>query len=309
MRLRFPRILRDNRRTIAIAGAVAGVGIATYVILRPGKKKGLGPMVDGFAGVGGTGQDGENPPRWPLWGPVHTVQDELVAPGWYADVLTGSNDNFACNATSLSDALAKGDKHGSYFDCKDLTGKGDPQPLTFRIRLGPLDEPRIVRAEVTIVDVDGVTNATRWRTNKKTSGRKNGNLDVNEYWFEGPRDETCYREVLARRFDGIEEGPYLVRRRDPCSPKTNPQPYHLYRAQREVTLKGWFGTTREWFAKIANGTPYPIRSAIPNGKNYVAQYDLSLGVDAQGVFVDGVVAASLPSMPLRVTIQWATRPG
>lgn len=255
------------------------------------------------------GEGEGSPPRWPLWGPVHTVQDTVAAPGWYSDVLTSPNDDYPCGADSFSDSLAKQDKHGQYFDCHDITGLGNPQPMPFRIRLGKLDEPRIVRAVVTIVDVEGVTNATRWRTNKETNGRKNGNLDVNEYWFEGSRDETCYTEELARSFNGPTEGPYSVRRPKPCSPKTIPQPYHLYRAQRETAPKGWVGQTREWFAKIAEGTPYPTRSAIPEGDGYVAQYDLSLGADAQGVYVDGVVQPSLPPLVLRVTVEWATRPG
>jgi len=254
--------------------------------------------------------DEESPPRWPLWGPVHTVQDIVEAPGWYSDVLTSPNDSYPCGADSYAESKNRGDSHGQYWDCHDVSGLGNPQPMPFRIRLGQIEGSKIVRALVTVVDVDGVTNATRWRTNKKTSGRKNGNLDVNEYWFEGSRDEACYSEVLARSFNGPTEGPYSVRRTEPCSPKTKPQPYHLYKAQREVTPKGWVGsTTREWFSKIAEGTPYPTRTAIPAGGSYVALYDLSLGADAQGVYIDGVVEPSLPPMVLRVTVEWATRAG
>lgn len=254
--------------------------------------------------------DKNNPPRWPLWGPVHIVQDVIDAPGWYSDVIMKPGDDFPCSASTLGQSADRGEWHGNKWDCNlNLFAKGDPHPLPFRIRLGVIEGQRIVRAVVTIVDVEGVTNATRWRTSKKSSSRKNGDLDVNEYWFDGPRDETCYTEVLARSFNGTTEGPYLVRRSDPCSPKTKPQPYHLYKAQREVAPKGWIGQIREWFAKIAQGTPYPTRNSIPIGGDYVALYDLSLGADAQGVYIDGVVEPSLPSMTLRVTVEWATRAG
>ena len=305
-------------RTWAWIGGGVGVSLAALAVFGSDRKKHTPPVggINGWLGPADSGQDaapgpepGEGkPPRWPMWGPVHTVQGEISLHGWYSDVLTSPNDNWPCGATSLGDSLAKQDKHGSNFDCKDLSGIGDPEAVPFRMHLGPVDGAQIVRAVVTVSDKDGVTNATRWRTKKNSNARKNGNLDVNEYWFEGPRDETCYAEVLARRVDGASIGPYLTRRPTSCTPYTIPQPYHLYRAQRETAPKGWVGQVREWFAKVADGTPYPNRDAIPGG-TYVAQYDLSMGVDGQGVYIDGLVAPSLPDLDLRVTVQWATRPG
>lgn len=260
--------------------------------------------------------DVDNPPRGRVWSEPTNVTAAVEARGWYMDVISGTAQNdrpcgFKGGALTDPPGYLYDDCGGSCFRCKERNGEATPVPESFRVDFGKLDGPRIVAADVRIVDVEGIVARTEPRTRKDSSGRKRGWLDVNEYTLQGAARETVYCERLARKIDGATLGAYLTRRKLPCIdlPATPVQPYTLYRALRDTTkdLATW--ETWEWFAKVKNDAPADAtRSPIGGKGSYRGLYDLRLEVDETGVFVAGRVAPSLAPQQLRVEIAWRTRP-
>lgn len=264
--------------------------------------------------------DVDNPPRGKVWSDVQTIAIDLIARGWYSDVLTPTaGSSMPCG---VADPTAISRKCGvTCFECDErkvpmriygtteMLGEATPRAMPWRVDLGALDN-LVVAADVRIVDRFGIVARTLPRTRKDTDGRKRGWLDVNEFTFSGPARETAFCERLARPFAASIAGPYLTRRRLPCSdlPATPLQTYTLYRAQRDTTANGPVSTTIEWFAKVRKDSPaYATRQAIGAGGSYHGLYNVRLEADNAGVYVAGEIAPSLAPQDLRVIVDWRTR--
>lgn len=215
---------------------------------------------------------------------------EIEAPGWYADVETNRDDG-PCGDDTWN-GIGK-------VTCND-GGRWNPKPLPFSIPLVRIDTDRVVSVDVTIVDVDGIVARTEFRTRKNTSGRRRGNLDVNEYELEGSARETQYCERLSRAFGPSSAGKYLEHVQLDCETETTPrQPYTLYRAQRDVTMTKWLATIRVWeyFAKIRPGPAYAGAGI----------YALQLKLVGGWATLTGEVAASLAPQLLEINTTTRTR--
>lgn len=290
-----------NVGAVLLLLGAAGAGVAVVASSKPPRRA--------------VPDDVENPPRGRVWSESTTTIATVNAPGWYRDVLT--QEGHLCGTSSsgglgdLDELRAAAEDIG--FDkwrCRERNGEATPKPMSFRVDFGKLPTPRVVAVDVRIVDTEAIVERTRVRTQKTTSGRRRGILDVNEYELEGPARETVYCERLARRIAGASLGPYLTRRKLPCSdlPPTPAQQYTLYRAQRETSLNGLTARTWEWFAKVRGGAhAYAARSSIGAGGSYRGLYDLRIDVDGAGVYLAGSIAPSVAPQRLRIEATWRTR--
>lgn len=286
--------IKRHRSALVIGGALGGIVMLATLGSKQERRKpkglaGVGGFQNGHHGTPSTGQPpGPQAPQGQEGDPAGLITRRLTAPSWYSDVLTNRDDG---------DCGTYGDdwQHIAPRLCDD-NGRWDPQPMRFMIPLVRHVGAMVVTADVQITDTEAIVARTQYRTKKSTSGRKRGELDVNEYELAGPSRETASCQRISRQFSVGGGGPYLHRLEFDCGFEQTPrQNYELYRATRDVTLSGGTGETREYFAKIRPNTPAYA------GQNL---YALQLVTDNGWISLRGEVAASLAPQRLDVVIAY-----